>query len=417
MKKKKVLIPILIGVVLLMVFIGYKACKRESKQVSIETSKVKRGSVSNIIKATGTVQAIKTVTVGCQVSGVIDRIFVDYNAHVKTGQLMAEIDKRTLTASLEDARASLDKAKAEVTYQTANYTRIKALFDKNLAAQTDYDLAFYNYSQSLASYKTAQLAFDKSKINLDYATIYSPIDGVVLKRAVDEGQTVTAGFSTPTLFTIANDLTQMQVEAAIDEADIGKVKMDQRVSFTVDAYSDMKFEGKIIQVRLQPTTTNNVVTYTVIVKAPNPDQKLMPGMTASISVSVDEANDVLLMSSKGLHFTPDQTLLTDYFASLSEKDRPKKPEGTSPASPPAKMDTTMQMVWVKKGSDIHPVPVKIGIDNDLNAQVISGLNEGEEVIIAMTEVKTTASTKASTGSPFMPKPPSSSKKNNRPPQP
>jgi HlyD family secretion protein len=422
MKKKKVLIGVSLGIVLLIALIGFKACKNDSKQVSVETTKVKKGTVSNIVTATGTVQAIKTVTVGCQVSGKIDKLYADYNSHVKSGDLLAEIDKRTLLTSLEDAQASLDNAKAEVTYQTANYNRVKALIDKSLVAQNDYDLALYNFTKAKASFKTAQLQYDRAKINLNYASVYSPIDGVILSRAVSEGQTVTAGFSTPTLFSIANDLTQMQVEAAIDEADIGKVKMNQRVTFTVDAFSDLKFDGKIIQVRLQPTTTSNVVTYTVIVKAPNPEQKLMPGMTASITIYVEEAVDVMTVASKALRFTPDQAVMDSYLSGLSRKDMPKPPGGEPPANMPVKpasqsTDSIHPVVWVKNGTDIHPVPVKIGINDELNAQVLEGLKEGDEVVIAMKEAST-ASDKATTGgSPFMPKPPSSGKKNNRPPQP
>jgi HlyD family secretion protein len=331
---------------------------------------------------------------------------VDYNSHVKSGDLLAELDKRTLLTSLENSQASLENAKAEMTFQTANYNRIKALSDKNLVAQNDYDQSIYNFTKAQASLKMAQLDYNRAKINLNYATIYSPIDGVVLERAVDEGQTVAASFSTPTLFSIANDLTQMQVEASIDEADIGKVKIGQRVTFTVDAFPDLKFEGKIVQVRLQPITKSNVVTYTVIIRAANPDLKLMPGMTANITDYVEEAKNVLIVSSKALHFIPDQDMVATYMK--PPKDLPKN------IPPHMVMDSTLKTVWVKNGSMVHPVPVKIGIDNDINAQVIHGLKEGDEVIVAVITSGNGAAS-AKTSSPFMPKPPSR-KSNSTPPQ-
>ncbi|MFN8256332.1 MAG: efflux RND transporter periplasmic adaptor subunit [Bacteroidales bacterium] len=401
--KKKLIIGGVVLIVILVVFVRFKMSGEAEGQVTIETAKVKKGNVSNTITATGTVQAIKTVSVGCQVSGIVDKLYVDYNTHVKAGQLLAELDRRTLKTSLENALANLDNAKAEMTYQTANFNRIKALSDKNLVAQNDYDQAIYNYSKAQASLKTAQLEYDRASINLNYASIHSPIDGVILERAVDEGQTVAASFNTPTLFSIANDLTQMQVEASIDEADIGKVKIDQRVSFTVDAFTDLKFEGKITQIRLQPVTKSNVVTYTVIVKAPNPDLKLMPGMTASISVFVEEANDVLVIPSKAIHFNPDMALLQKYLEKI-----PGPKEGTTPQGPPAKMDSTAVMVWVKNGNDIHPIPVKTGIDDDLNVEIQSGLSEGEEVVYALNSNTPVVSGTQATGSPFMPRPPSRS---------
>jgi HlyD family secretion protein len=402
---KKIVIGISLIVTLLVVIIVFKSCKKETRQISFETFKVKKGNVSNSITATGTVQATKTVSVGTQVSGVIDKIYVDFNSHVKSGDLLAELDKRTLKTNLDNSQANLENAQAELTFQTANYNRIKALADKSLVAQNDYDQAIYNYTKAQAGFKTAQLDYNRAKINLNYASIYSPIDGVILDRAVDEGQTVAASFSTPTLFSIANDLTQMQVEASIDEADIGKVKDGQRVSFTVDAYSDLQFEGKVVQIRFQPVIKSNVVTYTVIVKAPNPNMKLMPGMTASITVYVEEASNVLVLSSKALHFVPDQELIAKNKTGKDQKNRP----GIS-QTPQMKMDSMSQTVWVKKGNDIFPVPVKIGIDDDINAQVIKGLKEGDEVVIAMNASTGTAAFKGSaqSSSPFMPRPPARS---------
>ncbi len=416
MKKKKLIIGIASVLTLIAIAITFKACKSQPQNVSIETVKVQKGNVSNTVTATGTVQAIKTISVGTQVSGVIDKIYVDYNSQVKAGQLLAEIDKRTLTTSLENAQANLDNAKAEMTLQTANYNRIKALSDKSLVSQNDYDQALYNYTKAQAGLKTAELEYNRSKINLGYASIYSPIDGVILERAVDEGQTVAASFNTPTLFSIAKDLTQMQVEANIDEADIGKLKEGQRVTFTVDAFTDLNFNGKVVQIRLNPTTVSNVVTYTVIVKAENPDLKLMPGMTASITVYVEEAVNVLTVASKAIHFTPDEGVMATYIASLmKDKKAMTPPEGTNPPQTPdmakpvvAPNDSSGPKVWIKKGELITPVNVTLGIDDDMNVQVKNGLNEGDEVVVAMkADVIMTAPVKAG-GSPFMPKPPSRS---------
>ena len=231
-----------------------------------------------MVTATGTLEAITTVEVGTQVSGVIEKIYVDFNTQVKKGQLLAQLDKTPLQAQVDQSQATVDNAEAELTYQKSNYERTKALYDKQLIAKSDYDLAVYNFNKAQASLKNAKSVHDKNKINLSYASIYSPIDGIILDRAVDEGQTVAASFNTPTLFSIANDLTQMQVEANVDEADIGQIVEGQRVEFTVDAYPDMKFAGVVSQLRLQPVETNNVITYTVIVNAPNPDLKLMPAI-------------------------------------------------------------------------------------------------------------------------------------------
>lgn len=415
MKKQKIIIGIATALILIVVIVTFKACKSQPQNVSIETVKVQKGTVSNTVTATGTVQAIKTISVGTQVSGVIDKIYVDYNSQVKAGQLLAEIDKRTLTTSLENAQANLDNAKAEMTLQTANYNRIKALSDKSLVSQNDYDQALYNFTKAKAGLKTAELEYNRSKINLGYASIYSPIDGVILERAVDEGQTVAASFNTPTLFSIAKDLTQMQVEANIDEADIGKLKEGQRVTFTVDAFTDLNFNGKVVQIRLNPTTVSNVVTYTVIVKAENPDLKLMPGMTASITVYVEEAVNVLTVASKAIHFTPDEGVMATYIAGLMKDKKMAPPEGANPPQNPdmsrpemAPIDSTKPRVWIKQGDMIHPANVTLGIDDDMNVQIINGLKEGDEVVISMkADVIATAPAQAG-GSPFMPKPPSRS---------
>ncbi|HNZ72348.1 MAG TPA: efflux RND transporter periplasmic adaptor subunit, partial [Prolixibacteraceae bacterium] len=315
MKRKFIYIGIavVLGIVALVALKGNSASKAT---FAIETGKIERGNISSLVTATGTLEAITTVEVGTQVSGVIEKIYVDFNTQVKKGQLLAQLDKTPLQAQVDQSQATVDNAEAELVYQKSNFERTKALFDKQLIAKTDYDLALYNYNKAQASLKNAKSVHDKNKINLSYASIYSPIDGIILDRAVDEGQTVAASFNTPTLFTIANDLTQMQVEANVDEADIGQVVEGQRVEFTVDAYPDMKFAGAVSQLRLQPVETNNAITYTVIVNAPNPDLKLMPGMTANISAFTKEKNGIWVVPGKAIRFNPDANLIAEYLTSI-----------------------------------------------------------------------------------------------------
>jgi HlyD family secretion protein len=411
MKKKTIIIIALLLVVIVSAALVLMPKKVDVSQIDIKTAKAGQGTISNSVEATGTLEAITTVEVGTQVSGIVEKLFVDYNSYVKKGQLLAKIDTTNLAAQLEQSQATLDNAKAELDYQQVTFARMAPLNEKQLISQTDYDQTVYNLNKARASYNNALAQHKKNQINLDYALIYSPIDGVVLNKEVEEGQTVAASFSTPTLFSIANDLTQMQVEADIDEADIGQIKEGQRVEFTVDAYPMTIFEGKVTQLRWEPTVTNNVVTYTIIVDAPNPDYKLMPGMTATIKVFVMEKNDILVVPSKALRFTPDQKLLMSYMsqhgaAAMPEKDRAQQmtPGGEMP---PQNMDSknAPKMIWVKDGSTIHPVPVELGLDDDINAEILSGLKGGEEIVLSMEQKGGAADMKKAGGNPFMPGPP------------
>jgi HlyD family secretion protein len=416
--KKKVLIIVAVVVVAVIALLIIKPFGKKKAAVTFETVKVEKGNITNTVTATGTIEAVISVNVGTQVSGIINKVYVDFNDKVKQGQLLAQIDKTSLMAQLEQSKATVDQAQAQLSYQEATYNRLKALFEKKLIAQSDYDQALYNYDNARGSLKNAKSAYDRNLVNLNYSTISSPIDGVVLNRAVEEGQTVAASFNTPTLFTIVNDLTQMEVQTSVDEADIGKVKQGQRVEFTVDAYSDLKFEGKVAEVRLQPTTTNNVVTYSVILSAPNPDQKLMPGMTASATIYVDEKKNTLILSGKAMRFTPSTSYLQQAFANMPAGAGPQgaadqgnamgansaqssagqtMPTGTMPQGmPPAGFggDAGAKRVWIKDGKGgIRPNRVSIGIDNGTSVEILSGLKEGDEVIISMsggdTETKTT----------------------------
>ena len=401
MKIKVLLISLSILVLGLLAIILFRYCNNSPGGVTYETARVIKGSVRITVTATGTIQAIQTVKVGTQVSGKISKIYADYNTHVKSGELLAELDRKPLETQLTISQAALDDAKAVLTYQTSTYNRTKALFEKKLIAESAYDEALYNYQKAQIQMKTSQLNFDQSKINLEYAFIYSPIDGVVLDRAVTEGQTVAASYTTPTLFTIAHDLTQMQVEASVDEADIGYVKQGQRVSFTVDAFPDDVFSGKVTQIRLQPVTTSNVVTYTVIIQAPNKELKLMPGMTASITAFVKEANDVLTVSSQVLQY------------------KPERKDAAPPVNAGGLRESGKKEVWVKNGKSIRRVLIETGLDDDLNVQILSGLKLGDEVVISFTagtSVDTSVAKKdTAESSPFMPKPPKNKGKNPGPP--
>jgi HlyD family secretion protein len=383
-----------------------------SPDYAFETVKIEKGSVNLTITATGTLEATNEVEVGCQVSGVIEKLYVDFNSVVKKGQLLAELDKSTLNSTLEAAEADLDEAQAEFEYQEANLARMKALDDKEMLAQSDYDLAVYSYKLSKAGVKSAKASLDKAQRNLSYATIYSPIDGVVLNRAVEEGQTVTASMSTPELYTIVEDLTLMQVEADVDEADIGQVEDGQRVEFTVDAFPDETFEGKVSEVRLEPTEESNVITYTVIVTVANPELKLKPGMTATITDYIKEATNVLVMAGKAVRFEPDREMLNNLMGSMPEGQRPGPPQGAGESeqkqqgsAPGMEQDDSKKMVWVKDGDGIKPIQVEIGINDGSNIEIITGLKEGDLVVTSM-EIATKANTKDSdddekTSSPFV----------------
>jgi HlyD family secretion protein len=400
------------------------SCRKGDSSYSFETAFIKKGTIINTITATGTIEADTTVSIGTQVSGVIKKIYVDFNSQVRKGQLLAEIDKTPLQTQVQQAQASLDDSKSEVEFQTATYERYKALLDKKLVAQADYDQVKYNYDKARSNLKTAQAGYDKAIVNLNYASIYSPIVGVVLNRAVDQGQTVAASFSTPNLFTIANDLTHMQVQANVDEADIGQLRKGQPVDFTVDAYPTEIFKGDVRQIRLQPVVTSNVVTYIVIVNAPNPDKKLMPGMTANITVLVQKVDSVSVVPGKALRFSPPTAYLDEYMkknpsgrgqsavgAGQSANRGQQRGTGTEGQGNTGQFPTGMQqgkkpvVVWIKSGDKIRRVRVVTGAIDGMNAEIKSGLNEGDEVILSMNiagKSSTTSSTTTNTTSPFMP---------------
>jgi HlyD family secretion protein len=356
-----------------------------------DATPVTRGSLQNSVTATGTVEPVTQVEVGTQVSGIVSHLYADYNSVVKKGQLIAELDKTNLLNDLASKKSNLAVSKTEYEYQQKNYNRTKTLYEKQMVSESDYETAYYNYNKAKNNYDIAKIQLATAQTNLSYATIYSPIDGVVLSRAVEEGQTVNAGMNTPTLFNIAADLTDMRVVADVDEADIGEVREGQRVTFTVDAYPTAVFEGTVQQVRQEATTTSNVVTYEVVVTAPNPDLRLKPGMTANITIYTLERNDVLVIPAKALKFTPSEDCGDTIVDCTAE-----------------------HKVWVPAPGIIRAVSIEIGVAAGSQVEVVSGLEENE-LVLTGTATQASAPVAAegeNSGerSPFMPGPPGHDKK-------
>ena len=407
-KKKIILIAVSIAVVAGAGFWLFGSSKAQHK-VTYETAVVTRGEISESITATGTIEPVTEVEVGTQVSGIIDKIYADYNSVVTKGQLIAEMDRVTLQSEVASQRAAYNGAKAEYEYQQKNYERNRGLHEKQLISDTDYEQSFYNYEKAKSNYESSQASLAKAERNLSYATITSPIDGVVINRAVEEGQTVASGFETPTLFTIAADLTQMQVVADVDEADIGGVEEGQRVSFTVDAYPNDTFEGTVTQIRLGEdsstssgsSTSSTVVTYEVVISAPNPDLKLKPRLTANVTIYTLDRKDVLSVPARALRFTPERPL-------IGENDIVKDCES------PHKL-------WTREGNTFTAHPVTVGISNGINTEIISGISEGATIVTEATIGKmpgggAPADMQQAAGgerSPFMPGPPGSNKKKSK----
>ena len=334
-------------------------------QVNFETAKVEKATIGSSITATGTIEAVTTVEVGTQVSGIIDKIYVDYNSPVKRGQVIAELDKTNLVSALNSANSNLQGARSDLNYQQANYNRQRTLFEKGLISANDFESARLALEQAQSVLSQRQEAVNKARTNLGYATITSPIDGIVLSKAVEEGQTVASSFNTPTLFTIVKDMTDMRVIADVDEADIGEVREGQRVTYTVDAYPSEVFQGTVTQVRNEATTTNNVVTYEVVISAPNPDLKLKPGLTANVTVYTLEQPNVVSVPSKALRFTPTKEMLQPG-QKIVDCNAKKK-------------------LWVREGNTFKAYGVSVGISNGTRTQIVSGIKEGTEVIVDIAE--------------------------------
>jgi HlyD family secretion protein len=402
MKTKKIILIAVVVVVVVGAGIWLFAGSPAKHKVTYATATISKGDISNSVTATGTIEPVTEVEVGTQVSGIIDKIYVDYNSEVTKGQLIAEMDRVTLQSELASQQATYDGAKAEYEYQKKNYERSKGLHEKSLISDTDFEQALYNYQKAKSSYDSSKASLAKAERNLSYATITSPIDGVVISRDVEAGQTVASGFETPTLFTIAADLTQMQVVADVDEADIGGVMEGQRASFTVDAYPNDVFEGVVTQIRLgdasSTSSTTTVVTYEVVISAPNPDLKLKPRLTANVTIYILDKKDVLSVPNKALRFTPEKPL-------IGKNDIVKDCEGE-------------HKLWTHEGTTFTAHPVEVGISNGISTEIISGIPEGTKVVTEATIGVMPGENMGPEGnmenggerSPFMPGPPGSKKK-------
>lgn len=392
MNKKKALVIAAVAAIATLAVWLLSDGKKEEK-ITFDTAAVAPANIMNSITATGTIEPVTSVTVGTQVSGIVSKLFVDYNSVVKKGQVIAELDKTNLMSQLNTAKTQLATAQSQLNYQTANYKRYKTLFEKGLVAADDFDNAKLSYTQAKEQVVSAKEEVQRAQTNLGYATITSPIDGVVLSKSVEEGQTVAASFSTPELFTIAQDLTNMQVVADVDEADIGDVKEGERVTFTVDAYPDDTFEGEVKQVRQEATTTNNVVTYEVVISAPNADLKLKPGLTANVTIYTAERKGVLSVPSKALRFTP-------------QKETVGKMKIVDVANAKNK-------VWTLEGNSIVAHKVNIGMTDGTNTQIVGGIAEGTKVITGLNvmggEEKMPMESQGEK-SPFAPGPPGKNKR-------
>ena len=333
---------------------------KKEEDINFKEEKVALKTLQNSVTATGTIEAVTSVTVGTQVSGIVNKLYVDYNSQVKKGQVIAELDKTNLLSELNTAKANLASAQSSLNYQAANMERYKTLYKKGLVSADEYENALLTYRQAKEQVASSKENVQRAQTNLGYATITSPIAGTVISKSVEEGQTVAASFNTPELFTIAKDLTNMQVVANVDEADIGNVKEGDRVTFTVDAYPDDTFEGTVKQVRLEATTTNNVVTYEVVISAPNADLKLKPGLTANVTIYTQEHSGVLAVANKALRFTPTKETVGKDMKIVDCKGKNK--------------------VWTLNGNTLTAHPVTIGQSDGINTEITKGLKQGDKIV-------------------------------------
>lgn len=361
--KKKIFSKVWIAMILVVVIavaVWLLSGGKKEEQINFKQEKVATHTLQNSITATGTIEAVTSVTVGTQVSGIVNKLYVDYNSVVKKGQVIAELDKTNLISELNTAKANLASTESNLSYQSANMKRYQILYKKGLVSADEYENALLAYRQAKEQVASSRENVQRAQTNLGYATITSPIDGTVISKSVEEGQTVAASFNTPELFTIAKDLKNMQVIANVDEADIGGVAVGNRVNFTVDAYPDDTFEGVVKQVRLEATTTNNVVTYEVVISAPNADLKLKPGLTANVTIFTKEQANILSVANKALRFTPTKETVGKDMKIVDCKGKNK--------------------VWTLNGNTLTAHSVNIGQSDAMHTQIISGIKAGQSVV-------------------------------------
>ena len=369
--KKKIFSKVWIAMILVVVIavaVWLLSGGKKEEQINFKQEKVATHTLQNSITATGTIEAVTSVTVGTQVSGIVNKLYVDYNSVVKKGQVIAELDKTNLISELNTAKANLASTESNLSYQSANMKRYQTLYKKGLVSADEYENALLAYRQAKEQVASSRENVQRAQTNLGYATITSPIDGTVISKSVEEGQTVAASFNTPELFTIAKDLKNMQVIANVDEADIGGVAVGNRVNFTVDAYPDDTFEGVVKQVRLEATTNNNVVTYEVVISAPNADLKLKPGLTANVTIYTKEQANILSVANKALRFTPTKETVGKDMKIVDCKGKNK--------------------VWTLNGNTLTAHSVNIGQSDAMHTQIISGIKAGQSVV---TEIVVNAS--------------------------
>jgi len=368
----------------------YFGFRNKEQVIVLDTEKAKRGYISQSVTATGTIQPVDTVAVGTQVSGAIKSIYADFNSVVKKGQLLAELDKTLFEAAVNQYKANLAQVQSQFVYEQGNFNRQSQLYKVGAISKADYDNALYALNSAEAAVKSMRAQLASAQKNLSLASIYSPIDGTILSRNISEGQTVAASFSTPTLFSIAKDLTKMQVRAAVDEADIGNIKEGERANFTVDAFLNDIFKGTILEIRLSPSSSSNVVTYTTIIDAPNNEKKLKPGMTANITIFTKEVGNALLIPAKALKYSPDSSLPKQYVI-VSGKDK-----NTALSNGEA-------YIWIRKGNQIIQKKIKTGINDNTQVEVLEGIAENDEVITGFQALSAGNAQSENTGSPFIPK--------------
>lgn len=391
MKKKTIFI--IVGLTVVAFAVWYFTLRKTEQVIVLQTEKPTTGYISENVTATGKVQPVDTVAVGTQVSGTIKTLYADFNSKVKKGQLLAELDKTLFEASVNQYQANLVSAQSALIYQQGNFSRQSNLYKVGAVSKADYDNALYTYNASKASVNSIKAQLASAQKNLSLASIYSPIDGTVLSRSVSEGTTVAASFSTPTIFSIAKDLTKMQVEASVDEADVGNITKDERATFTVDAYLNDTFNGTIQEIRLSPSISSNVVTYKTIIKTANDDNKLKPGMTANITIFTKEVKDALLVPAKAIKYSPDSTLTSKYKMTWVNLD--KKPAGSDEA-----------YVWVQKSAnELTQKKIKTGINDNTHVEVLEGLAATDVVITGSQAMGKADAANQAQSSPFMPKRP------------
>ncbi|HVW60641.1 MAG TPA: efflux RND transporter periplasmic adaptor subunit [Puia sp.] len=421
-KKRGIIIIIVLLVAIAAVWFFF--FRKKEAQVVLQTETPQMGYISQSVTATGNIQPVDTVTVGAQVSGIIKSLYTDFNAKVRKGQLLAQLDKSLFLAAVDQNKAQVASAQSQLTYQQANFGRQELLYKTGAISRADYDNATYTVNNAKAQLENAKAQLASSEKNLSYTDIYSPMDGVVLTRSISVGQTVASSFNTPTLFTIAKDITKMQVQANVDEADIGNVQHGQRVTFTVDAFLDDVFQGSVEEIRLKPITSANVVTYTTIINAPNDDQKLKPGMTANVTIYTKEIDNALLISAKALKFEPDPSLAKKYAivpdSSAGRKEHRRRPSGADSITGSSKLrkgDTSttkvkdssrvqaseIAHVWVLVDSTkLVQKKIRTGLNNDTQVQVLDGLSASDVVVTGVEQMTAAGAGAPAARSPFLP---------------